>query len=138
VISVAGAIVLCEIGLFVAALALTARRLHDRGKRMWWIAVLLFATWALDYAAMSINYACAQSSLPLFAILNLIAYPVACAGLPLAGTSIPVWMVSMPVAGFAAALAALAFTVWSFVELCVLSGVRGDNRFGPDPRANLT
>ena len=38
-------------------------------------------------------------------------------------------------AGGLAALAELALWLWAFVEVGLLSGTRGKNRFGPDPRA---
>jgi uncharacterized membrane protein YhaH (DUF805 family) len=39
-----------------------------------------------------------------------------------------------PNTAFVLGLLALALSLWSFVELFCLSGTRGPNRFGPDPR----
>lgn len=122
-----------EILMFFAALALTARRLHDRGKSGWWMIVLLFGTWGFDYLSLSINYACAATPLPLYGLFDFLSLDIACKTLPFAETIVMVLGVRVPLAGALAALIAIGFTLWSFVELAVMAGMKGANRFGPDP-----
>lgn len=124
-----------EILMFFMALALSARRLHDRGKSAWWMLLLLFGTWGFDYLALSINYACAVSSLPLYGLFDFLSLDIACARLPLAAETVTVLDARFPLTGFVAAIIASGFTLWSFVELCLMPGTKGANRFGPEPKA---
>ena len=91
----------------VAALAgvgVVTRRLHDRGRGVRWLLVFLFAPWGL--AAFSIWL----TEAPAFS-----------------GHS---W--ALPVS-LAAALVSLVLNLWGFIEIGLLRGSSGPNRFGPPP-----
>ena len=68
--------------------AITAKRLHDRGRSGWWAALVLVAVAA-------------------------VATP------PQSYVDVLFWLV----------------LVWSFIELCLMPGEQGANRFGPNPRS---
>lgn len=84
-----------------AGAAVTVKRLHDRDKAWWWIAVFILAPDALFALAEVLDMREAANESALFAIQ----------------------------------FAALALTVWGIVELSVLRGTVGSNRFGSDPLA---
>lgn len=88
----------------VAAVGVVARRLHDRGRDARWLMVFLLAPWSLT--ALSIWL----SEGDVFVEQS--------------------W--AMPAAA-AAALLSLLFNVWAFVEIGLLRGQPGPNRFGPPP-----
>ncbi len=90
----------------VAAVSLAVRREHDRGKSGWWI---------LGYGCAALVCAVASNTLANNAYANG------------EGPSD---------AGMVLMVAALAIIVWFLVELLVLAGANGSNRFGPDPLAN--
>ncbi len=88
----------------IAAVGVVARRLHDRGRGFGWLIVFVAAPWGL--AALS------------------------------------VWLIAGPVdldyrraipAALATSLASLALNLWGFVEIGLLGGTPGPNRFGPPP-----
>ena len=88
----------------IAAIGVVARRLHDRGRGALWLAVFLFMPWSL--AALSIWL----SEAPLL-----------------------VEQAWAPPAAFAAALLSLLFNLWGLLEVGLLRGQPGPNRFGPPP-----
>jgi uncharacterized membrane protein YhaH (DUF805 family) len=87
------------IAIVVAGAAVTVKRLHDRDKAWWWIAVFIVVPDALLGLAEVLDESEAANASALFAIQ----------------------------------FAALALTVWGIIELSVLRGTAGANRFGPDP-----
>jgi uncharacterized membrane protein YhaH (DUF805 family) len=86
---------------FVATLAVSVKRLHDRNRSGWWLLVFFFVPMLL----LSIGEGANPS-------------PDELSG-----------------AGIAFALAGFGVAIWGFVELGLLRGTVGDNRFGPDPVA---
>jgi uncharacterized membrane protein YhaH (DUF805 family) len=88
----------------VAGVGVVARRLHDRGRGVRWLIAFLVGPWGL--AALSIW-------LPQHA--------------PVADQA---WTTP---AVLATALLSLVLNVWGFVEIGVLRGQPGPNRFGPPP-----
>ena len=88
----------------VASVGVVTRRLHDRGRGVGWLAVFALAPWSL--AGLSIW---------------LIEGP---AGLD--------YRWAVPTA-LAASLVSLALSFWGFVEIGLLRGTSGPNRFGPPP-----
>lgn len=102
------------IALFVAGLALTTKRLHDRDKSAIWLLVFIVA--------------------PLVINVYVFATMIASAGLDpqqmtAAASANPILLVGRLVAG--------VLSIWGFVELYCLRGTVGDNRYGPDPLAGL-
>jgi uncharacterized membrane protein YhaH (DUF805 family) len=85
------------------AFALSAKRLHDRGRTGWWLI------WQL-----------------LILILAVILVVVAIAVRQEQGA---LWYALAGAAG----LAAFVISVWLFVQIGFLRGTQGPNRFGPDP-----
>jgi len=83
----------------LAGAAITVKRLHDRNKAWWWIAVFLIAPDLLFGWAQYLTDSETASTTTLVAVQ----------------------------------FAALALTIWGFVELALLRGTPGANRFGPDP-----
>ncbi len=87
----------------IAAVGVVARRLHDRGRGVAWLSLFLLAPWSL--ATLS---------------FWLTQWPMAEQG----------WA---PAASAGAALLSLGFNLWAFVEIGLLRGQSGPNRFGPPP-----
>ena len=102
------------IALFVASLAVTTKRLHDRNKGAIWLLVFIvaplvinvyvFATMISAHGFDPQQMAAAASTNPLLLVLRLVAG---------------------------------VLSLWGFVELYCLRGTVGDNRYGPDPLAGL-
>ena len=88
----------------IAAVGVVARRLHDRGRGGRWIIVFVAAPWGL--AALSIWLIEGPTDLD--------------------------YRWAVPTA-LAASLASLAVNLWAFVEIGLLRGDPGPNRFGPPP-----
>jgi uncharacterized membrane protein YhaH (DUF805 family) len=85
--------------VLAAGVCVAVRRLHDRGKTAWWMAVFAIGPYALSGLASGLY----------------------------AGDS--VLILAAPLL----ALAALALSIWAWVELGLLRGTRGDNRYGVEP-----
>ncbi|PVM91578.1 hypothetical protein DDF62_05980 [Caulobacter radicis] len=85
--------------VLAAGVCVAVRRLHDRGKTAWWMAVFAVGPYALSGLASGLY----------------------------AGDS--VLILAAPLL----ALAALALSIWAWVELGFLRGTRGDNRYGAEP-----
>ncbi|HUO91256.1 MAG TPA: DUF805 domain-containing protein [Rhizomicrobium sp.] len=112
--------VLYAIGFYIG-LAVATKRLHDRNKSAWWLLVfialpivlnipaLLYIPHQMDYIAAVIR--AAQENLPP----------------PQRPFDPPLVVISRG--------AATIISLWAFVELYILRGTVGDNRFGPDPLA---
>jgi uncharacterized membrane protein YhaH (DUF805 family) len=95
--------------IFIASLALTVKRLHDRDKGAVWLLVF----WVLPF------------------VLNIIVFANRIAGMNAQTGTLPPANPAMSVLS----LVAFAFSIWAFVELYCLRGTTGDNRYGPDPLA---
>jgi len=100
------------IAMFVASLAVTTKRLHDRNKSAIWLLVFIVA--------------------PLVINIYVFATMIASAGLDpqqmaSAAATNPLLLVGRLVAG--------VLSIWGFVELYCLRGTLGDNQYGPDPLA---
>ncbi len=108
VIGVIGAILLVAVILAaaVAGIANGARRLHDRGKTAWWLLVFQGVPAVLTTLRILVAAGAAQD-------------PVGAAG----------------AAGAVAVLSliGLGFSIWGLVEVGILKGTAGPNRFGDDP-----
>ena len=102
-------------------LAITTKRLHDRDKSVWWLLVFValpilcqIPAWfelptMLSYVGDAMN--AAKNHLPP-----------------------PAQPVQSPLATLGNGAAAI-IGIWAFVELYILKGTEGPNRFGPDPLA---
>ena len=88
----------------IVSVGVVTRRLHDRGRGVGWLAVFMLTPWSL--AALSIW---------------LTQGP---------GVFDQSWA---PTAALAASLVSLALNLWGFVEIGLLRGNPGPNRFGPPP-----
>ncbi|MDR3525816.1 MAG: DUF805 domain-containing protein [Rhizomicrobium sp.] len=104
--AVSGALCLWSVIVFYAMVAAVVKRLHDRGKSAAWL-VLFFG----------IPIAC-------FVAAYFIGWPPKAVS---AGTGIVMSVLFVIV---------LLNNLWYLLEVLVLPGTRGDNRFGPDPRAD--
>lgn len=100
--TVAAAIIALLLVCLLLNLAVSARRLHDRGKSAWWLLVFHAAPWTGVLGA-AVAYQ-SEGRLDVF--------------------------------GAASTVALLVF-VWSLIELGMLQGVVGANRFGADPRGRV-
>ena len=90
------------------SIAIGVKRLHDRGKRGLWLLFFYLVPGILDAFNMAM-------------FPDMMAHQGAMAS-PLS---------------LLFSLAALAITIWMIVELGVLRGTVGDNKYGPDPLAHL-
>ena len=98
--------------------AVSAKRLHDRGKSAWWLLVFLLLPLVLNIPSFLMFPAALHNmELALQAAQNHLPPPV---------------MPSNPLATITNG-AATIISLWAFVELYCLRGTVGDNRYGPDP-----
>jgi len=88
-----------------AGLALATKRLHDRNKSAMWLLIFYGIPLALNVVGTMLSTSMSGGS----------------------ATPSPV--------GLVFSLAALAVSIWAFVELYCLRGTVGDNPYGPDPLA---
>jgi len=104
-----GALGLIVLAYIWAALAIYAKRLHDRGKSAWWL---------LAYVA-----------------LPIVLQGVSCHSLtgPYAHSGPNPVLHNLTLPGQIAYWAGLAISIWVFIDLYCLKGSKGANRFGPDP-----
>jgi uncharacterized membrane protein YhaH (DUF805 family) len=114
------ACVLYALGLYIA-LAVTTKRLHDRNKSAWWLLIFIILPLVLDVPAF---LRLADTLHYLGAVLR-----AAQAHLP------PPQQPLEPPLVIATRGIATIISLWAFVELYILRGTVGDNRFGPDPLA---
>jgi len=89
--------------IFVALLAAVVKRLHDRGKSAWWLA--------LFYGVPAV----------FFVAILFLGWPP---GHAFPGQAVVVSMLFV---------ASWLLALWYIIEILFLPGTRGDNRFGPDP-----
>jgi uncharacterized membrane protein YhaH (DUF805 family) len=89
--------------------AVMVKRLHDRDRSAWWVAIFFVAPLL---AVMAIVFA-AQSLAPNGDINQ--------------SPALPALIVGFVIAAF--------LNMWGYVELYFLGGTIGDNRYGPDPLA---
>lgn len=89
----------------IASIGVVARRLHDRGRGVGWLLVFIPVPWGL--AALSIWLA----EGPVF-----------------------IGQAWAPPISLAASLLSLLFNLWGFIEIGLLRGHPGPNRFGPLPQ----
>lgn len=110
-VSIAAMIVLALIVLAMiwAKFAVYIKRLHDRAKSAWWLVLY----WAVPVALH--GYACHAAGMPHH-------------GGPHA------MMQAMPIAGKAAYAVAMLIGLWVFIDLFLIGGTKGENKYGPDPR----
>ncbi len=89
--------------MFISALSVAAKRLHDRDKSAWWLLAFYGAT-----------------------ILSLVVFFV------VRGNLFPLLFAS-PAAGYLYSTIVVALEAWYLVELGFLRGTPGPNRYGADP-----
>jgi uncharacterized membrane protein YhaH (DUF805 family) len=110
-----------DVLMIYISLAVMAKRLHDRNKSAWWILIFFVLPLALQVPVFMAMPA-------LFAHLGAVMH-AAQNHLPP-----PPQPFESPVVLIARGAAAI-INLWAFVELYILRGTAGDNRFGPDPLA---
>jgi uncharacterized membrane protein YhaH (DUF805 family) len=108
------------LGLYIA-LAVTAKRLHDRNKSAWWLLVFYALPFVLQIPALMFMPAMLAHFSAVMEAVRTHAQP-------------PLPPVEPPLVVIARGIATL-ITLWAFVELYCLRGTTGDNRFGSDPLA---
>ena len=102
------------IGLVIPALAIGAKRLHDRDKSAWWLLLFYVVPDVLFGVGIYADIASEVAAHCMFAAFS--------------GRTCPgSWTATVCVA------AALAIEIWTLVELGGLRGSVGTNRFGPEP-----
>lgn len=107
-----------------AGLAVSTKRLHDRNKSAWWLLVFFALPLILQIPAL-------QFMPTQFAHL---ADVMRAARDHLPPPALPA---EPPIAVIGRGAATL-IGLWAFVELYILRGTEGDNRYGPDPLAGKT
>jgi uncharacterized membrane protein YhaH (DUF805 family) len=88
----------------IPALAVGAKRMHDRNRSGWWIILFLYAPWALS-------------------IIELALLPTIVSDMNLPSALVATL----------SSLVVFVLQIWAFIELYCLRGTIGQNRFGPDP-----
>lgn len=101
-----------DLSIFYSQLALVVKRLHDRDRSAWWLVPMWVIPWGL--------LALAGLFLPDEAAVSIDDIS------PL-GTGV----------GLILTLLALAFLIWTLIELGFRRGTPGPNRFGADPLDQL-
>ena len=97
------------IAMFIASLALSTKRLHDRNKGAVWLIPFIVVPAVLNiYVIVAVLSSGGLDPEHLAAV-----------------NANPVIMVCR--------LVAIVLSIWAFVELYCLRGTLGENRFGPDP-----
>ena len=112
--------VLYVIGFYIG-LAVATKRLHDRNKSAWWLIVFIALPLVLQIPTL-------MAMPEMFAHLGAVVH-AAQAHLP------PPPPPAQPPLALIARGAATIVGIWAFVELYILRGTVGDNRYGPDPLA---
>jgi uncharacterized membrane protein YhaH (DUF805 family) len=88
------------------SLAIGVKRLHDRNRTGWWMGLIYLLTWL----QLFMSYAKTHTAGTLLGLANL------------------------GPAGALLALAVVIVGIWLLVELGLLDGTKGPNRFGPSPK----
>jgi uncharacterized membrane protein YhaH (DUF805 family) len=113
--------VLYIVGFYIG-LAVATKRLHDRNKSAAWLLVFVALPFVLEIPALM--------NLPhVFAQLGEMVKAAQ------AGVQRPMTQIYEPPLVVITRGAATIISLWAFVELYILRGTVGDNRFGPDPLA---
>lgn len=112
--------VLYAIGLYIG-LAVSTKRLHDRDKSAWWLLVFIVLPLALNIPA-------------LLYMPHMLAYAGQVMRAAQANLPPPPQPLEPPLVVISRG-AATILSLWAFVELYILRGTVGNNRFGPDPLA---
>jgi uncharacterized membrane protein YhaH (DUF805 family) len=110
------------LGLYIA-LAVSAKRLHDRNKSAWWLLIFYALPFVLQIPAM-------MYMPTMLAHFSAVMEAVRTHAAP------PVPPVEPPFVVITRGIATL-ITLWAFVELYCLRGTIGNNRFGSDPLAGV-
>jgi len=108
------------VGLYIA-LAVSAKRLHDRNKSAWWLLIFYALPFVLQIPAMLFMPTMLAHFSAVMEAVRTHAQP------PLPPVEPPFVVITRGVATLIA--------LWAFIELYCLRGTKGDNRFGPDPLA---
>ena len=87
-------------------LAVSERRLHDRGKSGWWLLLFFLAPIVLSAVKLSLT-----------------------GEMGVRGYARPT------TAATVISLVSFVIILWGFIEMGLLRGTRGDNKYGPDPLA---
>ncbi|MEI9990745.1 MAG: DUF805 domain-containing protein [Rhizomicrobium sp.] len=112
--------VLYVVGLYIG-LAVATKRLHDRNKSAWWLIVFFLLPAVLQ--------------IPTFMIMPQLLANIGAAIHAAQNHLPPPPQPVQPPLVLIARGAATIIGLWAFVELYILRGTVGDNRFGPDPLA---
>jgi uncharacterized membrane protein YhaH (DUF805 family) len=89
--------------IFISALSVGAKRLHDRGKSAWWL-VVFYGAMILIFIQAALAMVSGNFRLPLTSTTNIYFYSII----------------------------ALVLQAWYFIDLGCLRGTPGPNRYGPD------
>ncbi len=111
------AIIWAFVGFYIAA-AISCKRLHDRGRRKWWIVPLLFFTFLL----VPVDEENMFSKMILSTHFYLLEWDIS----PAMTSFVLYIVVGLFVLSFVIAL-------WMLIELGFLRGTKGDNKYGADP-----
>jgi len=98
---------LINLAMFVAGLAVAAKRLHDRDRSAWWLVLFYFGP----------------------ALFAVIGGGIMWASLDAVGMTADTSLLLLKLCF----LGGFAIGIWGFVEIGCLRGTVGYNRFGPDP-----
>jgi uncharacterized membrane protein YhaH (DUF805 family) len=103
--------------VFISALAVGAKRLHDRDKSAWWLPLFYVVPGVFLGIGIVVDI---TDEIADHCFLNgWAAYSgITC---------------TIPWTALAFCLVALAIGIWAFAELCCLRGTIGTNRYGPEP-----
>jgi uncharacterized membrane protein YhaH (DUF805 family) len=112
--------ILYTIGLYIGV-AVATKRLHDRDKSAWWLLVFIVLPLVLNIPAL----------LYLPHQLAFVGQVMRAAQENLPPPAQPLEPPLVVISRGAATIISL----WAFVELYILRGTVGDNRYGPDPLA---
>ena len=104
-----GLLGLVDLAFIWIALAVTTKRLHDRNKSAWWLLVFVGLPFVLGIARFALVIGGMHHGAPFV-------------------------MMNNPAATLLGGASAI-IQLWAFVELYILRGTEGDNRYGPDPLA---
>lgn len=111
------------LAMLYIALAVSAKRLHDRNKSALWLLVFYVLPLALSIPA-------------LMSLGDLLHQLEAAMKAAQAGGTPPV-MEQSPLVTLTNGVATI-IQLWAFIELFILRGTVGDNKYGPDPLAGKT
>lgn len=107
--------------VFFISVAVATKRLHDRDKSAWWLLVFIALPLALNIPA-------------LLYLPHVLAYAGQVMRAAQANLPPPAQPLEPPLVVISRG-AATIISLWAFVELYILRGTVGNNRFGADPLA---